>query len=169
MLQKDFATQQIVLSTASTKKARLLICKEQAKEDATLNTLRIYMQQNSVECCIAEINPAIGSIISVADVKANDKLRILNLSKTFAISSKIGALISGVTDSDVFLYLQNLFSRPHQNDEDYYLTQYISEKIKSSGFDGLSFHSSKYAHKNTLGMTEYGYRLRKRCYFRWDV
>lgn len=114
---------------------------------------------NSVECCIAEINPAIGSIISVADIKVNDELRILNLSKTFAISSKIGSLISGVTDSDVFLYLQNLFSRPHQNDTDYYLTQYITEKIKNSGFDGLSFHSSKYAHKNALGKTEYGYNF----------
>ena len=114
---------------------------------------------NSVECCIAEINPSIGSIVSIADIKANEELRILNLSKTFAISSKVGSLISGVTDSDVFLYLQNLFSRPHQNDEDYYLTQYISEKIKNSGFDGLSFHSSKYAHKNSLGMTEYGYNF----------
>ena len=83
----------------------------------------------------------------------------MNLSKTFAISSKIGSLISGVTDSDVFLYLQNLFSRPHQNNENYYLTQYISEKIKNNGFDGVSFHSSKYAHKNALGMTEHGYNF----------
>lgn len=112
---------------------------------------------NSVECCIAEINPSIGSIVSVADIRANQELRILNLSKNFAISSKVSSLISDVTDSDVFLYLQNLFSRPHQVDEDYYLTQYISEKIKNSGFDGLSFHSSKYADKDSLGRTKHGY------------
>ena len=114
---------------------------------------------NSVECCIAEINPSIGSIVSVADIRANQELRILNLSKTFAISSKVGSLISNVTDSDILLYLQNLFSRPHQVDKDYYLTQYISEKIKNSGFDGLSFHSSKYAAKDALGMTKYGYNF----------
>ncbi len=114
---------------------------------------------NSVECCIAEINPSIGSIVSIADIIANQPLRILNLSKTFAISSKVGSLITGITDSDVFLYLQDLFSRPHQVDEDYYLTQYISEKIKNCGFDGLSFHSSKNAYKNSFGMTKHGYNF----------
>ena len=39
-------------------------------------------------CCIAEVNPAIGSIVSVADIQINQELSILNLSKSYAISSK---------------------------------------------------------------------------------
>ena len=34
--------------------------------------------------------------------------------------------------------------------------QYISEKIKSAGIDGLSFNSSKYAYVNDQGMREHG-------------
>lgn len=111
---------------------------------------------NSVDCCISEINPSIDSIISVADIQIISKIRVLNLAESYAISSGFGTIIKGIPNSDVFLYLQNLFSRPHENESDYYLTQYISEKIKNSGFDGLSFASSKYAYKDSDGITKHG-------------
>lgn len=107
-------------------------------------------------CCIAEVNPAIGSIVSVADIWVNQELSILNLSKSYAISNKKGSLVDDIPDCEVILHLQHLFSRPHHSDDDYFLTQYISEKIKNAGFDGLSFNSSKYAYQDSLEILRYG-------------
>ena len=98
---------------------------------------------NTVDCCIAEIHPGIDQVISVAEIVAIQPLKILRLSKTFAISSG-KSIIQNVPDSTTILYLQNLFSKPHSEDGDYLLTQYLSEKIKGQGFDGISFFSSVY-------------------------
>lgn len=111
---------------------------------------------NLVGCCIAEINPSIDSIISVANIKATEELRILNLSKRFAISRQSGSVVQDMWDCDLVMHLQYLFSRPYEQEGDYLLTQYISEKIKNSGFDGLSYYSSKYAYKSNSGTTERG-------------
>ena len=112
---------------------------------------------NSVDCCIAEINPCIDSVVSVADIKTTQKLRILNLSKNFSISRRSGSVIEDIWDCDVVMHLQRLFSRPYEQEGDYLLTQYIAEKIKNAGFDGLSYHSSKYAYKDDWGIPKQGH------------
>lgn len=111
---------------------------------------------DSVPCSIAEINPGIDSVVSVANIKIKDKLKIASLSSGYAISSAKGNIIEDVPDCWVILYLQHLFSLPYKEDGDYLLTQYISERIKSAGIDGVSFKSSKYTFENAQGIREHG-------------
>ena len=111
---------------------------------------------DSVECSIAEINPGIDSVVSVANIKTKEKLRIVSLSSGFATSNTKGNIIKDIPDCWVILHLQHLFSLPYKEDGDYLLTQYISEKIKSAGIDGISFNSSKYAYEGTQGSRNHG-------------
>ena len=111
---------------------------------------------DSLNCSIAEINPRIDSVVSVANIKIKENLRLVSLSSGFSISSAKGSIIETVPDCWVILYLQHLFSLPYKEDGDYLLTQYISEKIKSTGIDGLSFNSSKYAYVDEQGNREHG-------------
>lgn len=111
---------------------------------------------DSVHCSIAEINPGIDSVVSVANIKIKKSLRLVSLSSGFAISSTKGSIIEDVPDCWVILYLQHLFSLPYKEEGDYLLTQYISEKIKSAGMDGLSFESSKYACEGAQGVRKRG-------------
>lgn len=114
---------------------------------------------NSPECCIAEINPGIDSVVSVADIKATQNLRILNLSKSFAVARQSGSVVQDMWDCDLVMHLQHLFSCPYEQEGDYLLTQYISEKIKNAGFDGLSYYSSKYAYKDDRGIAKHGHNF----------
>ncbi len=111
---------------------------------------------DSMECSIAEINPGIDSVVSVANIKIKEKLKIVSLSSDYALSSTKGNIIEGVPDCWVVIHLHHLFSLPYTEDGDYLLTQYISEKIKSAGIDGVSFKSSKYAYENEQGVREHG-------------
>lgn len=111
---------------------------------------------DSVECSIAEINPGIDSIVSVANIRTTETLKVVSLSSGCAISKARGTIIDGIPDCWVILHLQHLFSLPYKEDGDYLLTQYISEKIKSAGLDGISFNSSKYAYENNFGTRTQG-------------
>lgn len=111
---------------------------------------------DSVPCSIAEINPGIDSVVSVANIKIQEKLKVVSLCSGFAISDTTGNIIKDIPDCWAVLYLQHLFSLPYQEDGDYLLTQYISEKIKCTGMDGLLFNSSKYAYVDEYGMRKQG-------------
>lgn len=107
----------------------------------------------SIECCINEIGPHIGDIISVAEIRVNKSLKVLKLAKPFAQSSCSSSIIKNIPDCIVVLYLQNLFSKPRKNPWDYWLTQYIAEKIKNKGFDAISFFSSVYKGEGRTNFT----------------
>lgn len=117
---------------------------------------------NSVDCCLAEIRPVLREYVSVAEIKSIKRIKILSLSKSFALSSTGESLVSGVLDTTVVLYLEQLFSKPYEAEGDYLLTQYISEKIKNAGFDGISFYSSVYDgcgnKENSINYTILNYR-----------
>lgn len=99
----------------------------------------------SVPCCIHEIGAHIGDIVSVAEIKVKEPLKILSLSKRFAISNGMPSVIEGIQDSTITLLLEGIFSKRHEKQWDYLTTQYIAEKVKNKGFDGISFFSSVYS------------------------
>lgn len=99
----------------------------------------------SIPCCIHEIGAHIGDIISVAEISVKEPLKILSLSKRFAISSRAPSIIEDIPDSTITLLLEGIFSKRHEKQWDYLTTQYIAEKVKNKGFDGISFFSSVYS------------------------
>lgn len=103
----------------------------------------LYTSQ-SVECCIHEMRPNMYSYVSVADIKVKEKLNMLGLDKDEPVRDANEYIVKGVPDSFLMQYLNLAFSSPYEGYGDYLLSQYISEKIKNHGFDGLSFRSAVY-------------------------
>lgn len=104
----------------------------------------------SPECCIHELRPNIGSYVSIATIKVNRPLKILDISQDHFFCDVSSPIISGAYNSTAFLYLTHFFSAPYQSEGDYILPQYISEKVKNAGFDGLSYCSAVFSgRKNT--------------------
>lgn len=56
----------------------------------------------------------------------------------------------------ITLYLQNIFSTPIKNYEDYLLMQKLSEQIAKEGIDGLSYNSSKDITEEPNNIKKYG-------------
>jgi len=103
---------------------------------------------------ISEIQPTIGQIVSVAKIKTIKSLSIFKFDffeafKDAGIMQSTPAQVSeqlGISFwhlRDFFDLVSELFSKPATgNYENYYATQYISEFIKSKGFDGIEYKSS---------------------------
>ena len=118
----------------------------------------LYTSQ-SKECCICEVRPNIGAFVSVARIKVLQSLRLLNLSADFVMADadKTKAIIPNVYNSTLFLYLFNIFSEPASSASDYILPQYITEKIKNKGFDGIAYKSAVYDGKGKINYTIFNY------------
>lgn len=109
---------------------------------------------SSRDCCIHEIRPSIGSYVNVASIQVCRGMKIFALSINaiggFNASQYKKEIIPGINNGVTCLYLIDLFKRPYQYRRDYLITQYISEKLKNNGFDGISYLSSLYkGEKNT--------------------
>ena len=84
---------------------------------------------------MVEVQPYLGSDISVAEIKVNRKLNIMDIAKRFNDLETI---------EDFLLYfIAEEFSKPVDDDiKSYIPTQYIAEYLKREGFDGIRFRSS---------------------------
>jgi hypothetical protein len=103
---------------------------------------------------IAEIQPTIGQLISIAKIKTLKPLNIFcfDFYEAFSNSEVMNLTIDELEEQLGFSYwrlkvlfdtMSELFSKPTSgNHENYYATQYISEYIKKMGFDGIKFKSS---------------------------
>lgn len=100
-----------------------------------------------IETAIKEIRPQVYSAVSVAEIKINETLKILNLSENFAISSDKWM-------ADFKSDINYEISLPYYEDGDYLLTQYISEYIKNKGFDGFAYRSSYVSINDKLSYNE---------------
>lgn len=123
------------------------------------STIPYLYMSDSIKCCIAEVNPSIDSVISVADILLKEDLKILNLAKNYSSSSGKGTIIEGVPNSDFTMEIQWLFACPQERAENYKITQYISEQIRKAGFDGMSYNSSKYTYIKSNGLKEHGHNF----------
>lgn len=112
----------------------------------------LYVSQ-SVDCCVHETSPNIYSYISVAEIKVKEELEIFDLGRDMPVRDGKECIVKGVPNSILLYYLYLVFSSPYEEYGDYFLSQYISEKIKNHGFDGISFRSAVYA--GSEGNTNY--------------
>ena len=102
-----------------------------------------YLYTASTEkCCIYEVRPTKESYVSVAKIRVGQKLKILRFDKGGNSADTGFCIIPGMDNAALCLYLSLEFSRPHKEYGDYLLCQYVSEKVKNMGFDGLSYASA---------------------------
>ena len=87
---------------------------------------------------IAEVRPYAGSCVSVAEIRVNTDLTLVNLYYDMHIS------LSKIKRPMLWLRVANLFARPNEEyEDDYIVTQCISEYIKTfCEFDGIQYNSS---------------------------
>lgn len=84
---------------------------------------------------IAEVRPYANNAVSLAEIKVTEELKIIDLSEGLAISND--EFTSAFT-----LILNNDFSGPIYDEEDYLLSQYVAGYIKKSGYDGVKYRSA---------------------------
>ncbi|MCL2367301.1 MAG: RES family NAD+ phosphorylase [Oscillospiraceae bacterium] len=90
---------------------------------------------------IIEVRPRFGAEVSVATIKVQDELKLLD----FTMQKHTRKIVA--TKKNLFEDLSELFSKPIANSDDmldYIPTQYIAEYAKNLGYDGISFKSSLY-------------------------
>ena len=84
---------------------------------------------------IYEVKPSIKQNISLAKLKLKRDIKVFDLSTDYCMD---GDKIQGL-----FSFISEKFSIPNYNESYKYIpTQYITEKIKKLGFDGIRFNSS---------------------------
>lgn len=91
---------------------------------------------SDVRTAITELHPYYTEIYSVATVKANETLRIADLSRS-------ESSINDDFTRNLAIYVQEWISQGSSN-KDYVFPQYISSYCKSLGYDGIAYRS-KYA------------------------
>lgn len=94
---------------------------------------------NDPYIALVEVRPRLGSLVSVATIINQEKIRLLD----FTIQKKPSKMSSA--KKNLFLDLSILFSTPITDDDnviDYIPTQYIAEYVKNKGYDGIAFSSS---------------------------
>lgn len=96
----------------------------------------------SEKCAIHEVRPEKGSYVSVAKIKVRKPLKILYLDDTCYTTSNAVEIIPSELNSTLVFFLAKEFRRPHKKFGDYILCQYVSEKVKLAGFDGLAYRSA---------------------------
>lgn len=105
----------------------------------------LYASQ-SQQCCIHEVRPIIEEYVSVAEIDVLNNLKILDLSTEtiFLMKSFNEEQINSIPIPVFCQHLYKLFKRPYQQRCDYLVTQYVAEKIKNRGYDGIRYTSSLY-------------------------
>lgn len=88
---------------------------------------------------LVEVRPRLGANVSVATIRTNHELTLLDFS--------LANIPSKMTEPkrNLFADLSMLFSKPVTSDDDiidYIPTQYIAEYAKRLGYDGIAFRSS---------------------------
>lgn len=94
---------------------------------------------NDPYTALVEVRPRLGAQISVATIRANEELRLLDFTMA-SIPSRMSE-----AKQNLFADLSLLYSKPVTDDDDvldYIPTQYIAEYAKNLGYDGIMFTSS---------------------------
>lgn len=117
----------------------------------------VFYGAASRKTAIAEVRPAVGSVVVVAPFRPTRPMRILDLSALEHIVIKEGSLFDPATRSqiDVTSFLRTLSRKltipvtAARTDSEYLITQAVSEYLSISNslkLDGIMFHSTQSAH-----------------------
>lgn len=97
---------------------------------------------NNVDTTLAEVRASKGKYYSVAQYKIVEKLKVLNLCRV-----NVNEFSDDIADLGKFYLctsISSAFSSPSRsNDKDYIVSQYLTEYIKTLGFNGIMFESSQ--------------------------
>lgn len=96
----------------------------------------------SERCCVYEVRPTKGAYISMAEIRVDDPLKILRFDMNAHTTDSLPRIVPDIPNVFLCAYLARQFSEPFKEFGDYLLCQFVSEKVKGLGFDGLSFESS---------------------------
>lgn len=98
---------------------------------------------------MSEVRPWLGAIISIAQLKIERNLKVLDFSVEHGEKHKFNLYFKEPTSEEkikaVWRDIDNAFSEPTQDSDmksDYAPTQIISEYVKSKGYDGIAYKSS---------------------------
>lgn len=117
---------------------------------ANPNGISYLYLSDTEKTTLYEIRASLYDYVSVAKFRLKEDIQIINLS---FLSIDIFAYADEDMLEDILIYkdfiikLEDALSKPHRrhdSDLDYLPTQYISEFIKSMGFDGIEYKSSLY-------------------------
>jgi hypothetical protein len=117
---------------------------------ANPNGISYLYLSDSEKTTLYEIRASLYDYVSVARFRLNEDIQVVNLS---FLSIDIFAYADEDMLEDILIYkdfilkLEDELSKPHRrhdSDLDYLPTQYVSEFIKSMGFDGIEYKSSLY-------------------------
>lgn len=107
---------------------------------------------NDINTAVSEVRPGVCSGITVAEFALNQEISLINLSKNVFTNVPMGDEYKGkeFTWSNL---IADYFSTPFDSNDDtaYILTQYVAERIKKEGFDGILYDSA--LNKNGYNIT----------------
>lgn len=92
----------------------------------------------SKQGAIIEVRPYADTLVSVAKIRVNKPLKIVDFSRAGAMSTGE----DGDFKATLYVYINGEFSSPYYGDRDYLVTQIISEYVKKLGFDGVAYCSA---------------------------
>ena len=100
------------------------------------------------------MRPRLGARVSVARIRVNERLRLLD----FSLQNYPKGMKS--VKINLFHALSQLYSKPVTEDDDtldYIPTQYIAEFVKRIGYDGIVFKSSLYNDENSVNVVIFNF------------
>ena len=103
---------------------------------------------------VVEVRPRLGARVSVARIRVNERLRLLD----FSLQNYPKGMKS--VKINLFHALSQLYSKPVTEDDDtldYIPTQYIAEFVKRIGYDGIVFKSSLYNDENSVNVVIFNF------------
>lgn len=110
----------------------------------------LYVAEDAVTA-LFEVRPLIYDSVNLAEIVVNSDLTIANME-----IDKYYLFDSGGSVLEWLIFnIQDSFSNPTNNPDDYLVSQVISEYIKKLGFDGIRFNSS--LHRNGINVTIFNY------------
>lgn len=95
----------------------------------------LYLSNKPATAC-SEIKPKIRQIISLAEFETVKSIRIIDFSSRKHLKKEEGFDIGRLITDIMFMYYE-----PVTNEDEYYATQYLTDYIRKTGIDGISYRS----------------------------
>lgn len=110
----------------------------------------LYVAEDAVTA-LFEVRPLIYDSVNLAEIVVNSDLTIANMEiDNYYLFNSGGSVLEWL-----IFNIQDSFSNPTNNPDDYLVSQVISEYIKKLGYDGIRFNSS--LHRNGINVTIFNY------------
>lgn len=96
----------------------------------------LYLADRVATAC-AEVKPGIRQIISLAEFETVDSLRVID----FHSKKRLDNYAERINLNRLFTEIMGIYCLPIINDEEYYASQYLSDYVRKTGVDGISYSS----------------------------